>query len=334
MITGEDRELFARGLRDACASRTGAALDDALDALGWADALAADAQAAVSLLFEHQGRAGATSAALDRAMLAALDAGVGTGAGVGPDAGPDGGPPALVLPALGHEGPPGEVVGEGLVVRGLGTGALARARTAVVVAGSADGAHAVALDVADLAPRPVAGLDPALGLVAVVVDGVRGPASSGPAPAAWDDAVGVGRLALAHELVGASRAMLDLARTHALDRVQFGRPIAGFQAVRHRLAEALVAVEAADAAVAAGWGAATPPAAALAKAIAGRSARTVARHTQQVLAGIGFTTEHPLHTYVRRVLVLDRLLGDSRRLTRRLGEDVLRTRRLPPIVPL
>jgi alkylation response protein AidB-like acyl-CoA dehydrogenase len=146
--------------------------------------------------------------------------------------------------------------------------------------------------------------------------------------------VGVGRLALAHELVGASRAMLDLARIHALERVQFGRPIAGFQAVRHRLAEALVAVEAADAAVAAGWDAATPPAAALAKAIAGRSARTVARHAQQVLAGIGFTTEHPLHTYVRRVLVLDRLLGDSRRLTQRLGEDVLRTRRLPPILPL
>ena len=41
--------------------------------------------------------------------------------------------------------------------------------------------------------------------------------------------------------------MLDLARTHALERVQFGRPIARFQAVRHRLAEALVAVEALDA---------------------------------------------------------------------------------------
>jgi alkylation response protein AidB-like acyl-CoA dehydrogenase len=75
-------------------------------------------------------------------------------------------------------------------------------------------------------------------------------------------------------------------------------------------------------------------AAAMAKAIAGRSARTVARHCQQVLAGIGFTTEHPLHTYVRRVLVLDRLLGDAVSLTRRLGDDVLRTRRLPPMLPL
>ena len=72
----------------------------------------------------------------------------------------------------------------------------------------------------------------------------------------------------------------------------------------------------------------------MAKAIAGRSSRTVARHCQQVLAGIGFTTEHPLHRYVRRVLVLDRLLGDSRSLTVALGEDLLRTRQVPALLPL
>ena len=48
----------------------------------------------------------------------------------------------------------------------------------------------------------------------------------------------------------------------------------------------------------------------MAKAVAGRQARTTARHCQQVLAGIGFTTEHPLHHYVRRTLVLDALLGE------------------------
>ncbi|HEX6416952.1 MAG TPA: acyl-CoA dehydrogenase family protein, partial [Acidimicrobiales bacterium] len=134
--------------------------------------------------------------------------------------------------------------------------------------------------------------------------------------------------------VGAARAMLDLARQHALERVQFGRPIAGFQAVRHRLAETLVAVEAADAALAGAWDDGSPFAAGVAKAVAGRSARTAARHCQQVLAGIGFTTEHPLHRYVRRVLVLDRLLGDARTLTRRLGEDLLAARALPSILPL
>jgi len=72
----------------------------------------------------------------------------------------------------------------------------------------------------------------------------------------------------------------------------------------------------------------------MAKALAGRGARTAARHCQQVLAGIGFTTEHPLHRYVRRVLVLDQLLGDTRSLTHRLGDDVLATRRLPALLPL
>ena len=73
---------------------------------------------------------------------------------------------------------------------------------------------------------------------------------------------------------------------------------------------------------------------AMAKASAGRSARTAARHCQQVLAGIGFTTEHPLHRSVRRVLVLDGLFGSARTLTAALGEDLLATRQLPPLLPL
>jgi hypothetical protein len=333
MITGEDRDLFERGLAHATSAHAGAgsgaasgeALDAALDDLGWTDALGVDRQTAVSLLFEHQGRACAVSSALDQVMLTSLDLDPSVTA-------------AVVLPPLGRSDPPGEVVGEGLVVRGFGTGGLARSETALVVsAGGADGPVAVVVDTVDLAPRPVSGLDPTLGLIEVAADGMRAPArspASAPSPASWNEAVAAGRLALAHELVGASRAMLDLARTHAVERIQFGRPIGSFQAVRHRLAEALVAIEAADAAVGAGWDAGTPVAAAMAKALAGRSARTVARHAQQVLAGIGFTTEHPLHRYVRRTLVLDRLLGDARTLTDQVGTEVLRTRHLPPMLPL
>ena len=143
-----------------------------------------------------------------------------------------------------------------------------------------------------------------------------------------------GQLALTHELIGASRAMLALARDHAVERIQFDQPIARFQAVRHRLADAFVAVESAATAVDAAWDDGSPLAAATAKAIAGRSARLVARHCQQVLAGIGFTTEHPLHRYVRRVLVLDSLFGDARSLTRAVGDELLRTRQLPPMLAL
>ena len=72
----------------------------------------------------------------------------------------------------------------------------------------------------------------------------------------------------------------------------------------------------------------------MAKAFAGRSARTVARHCQQVLAGIGFTTEHPLHRSVRRTIVLDQLLGAGSLLTRSLGTDIAAGRhRSPPPSP-
>jgi hypothetical protein len=128
-----------------------------------------------------------------------------------------------------------------------------------------------------------------------------------------------GRRALGWWLVGSSRAMLALARQHALDRVQFGRPIAGFQAVRHRLAETLVAIEGAEATLELP-GADNPDLTALlAKAAAGKAALTAARHCQQVLAGIGFTAEHDLHRHVQRVLVLDGLLGSSRELTKKAG---------------
>jgi hypothetical protein len=176
--------------------------------------------------------------------------------------------------------------------------------------------------------RPVAGIDPSLEMVEVTGDLRASPSC------AWPAAVAAGQLALAHELVGASRAMLQLARDHAVERIQFGRPIAAFQAVRHRLAESLVAIEAADAALDAAWDVESERNAAMAKAVAGRSARTVARHCQQVLAGIGFTTEHPFHRYLRRSLVLDGLLGDARTLTAELGEQLLKTRQLPPPLPL
>ena len=128
-----------------------------------------------------------------------------------------------------------------------------------------------------------------------------------------------GRHALGWWLVGASRAMLSLARKHALDRVQFGKPVASFQAIRHRLAETLVAVEGAEATLQAAAAAPDELSFLLAKAAAGQAALTAARHCQQVLGGIGFTAEHELHRHVKRSLVLDGMLGSARELTREAG---------------
>lgn len=320
-MDAEERELFAKSLQRVTAGNTGASLDAALDELGWREALAADPRAAVSLLFASQGAAGATSSALDVVVLAAIGLDIDTDV-------------AVVLPRLGRTDPPGSVAAEGVAVGGLALAGLTNHDRAVVVAGVGEGCIAVAVDTADLELRTVNGLDPLLGLVEVTGAHVRATTRSDPPPVAWSTAMAAGQRALAHELVGASRAMLELARQHALERVQFGRPIASFQAVRHRLADSLVAIEAADGALSAAWDDGTPFTAALAKGVAGRSARTVSRHCQQVLAGIGFTTEHDLHVYARRVIVLDRLLGDSRSLTRRLGENLLASRSLPSILPL
>ena len=90
----------------------------------------------------------------------------------------------------------------------------------------------------------------------------------------------------------------------------------------------------AEAMLDAAWLDRSPGTAAMAKAVAGRQARNAARHCQQVLAGIGFTVEHPLHGYVRRTLVLDALLGTAASLTGALGRGLLDQRRLPPLLPL
>jgi alkylation response protein AidB-like acyl-CoA dehydrogenase len=152
-----------------------------------------------------------------------------------------------------------------------------------------------------------------------------------------------GRRALGWWLLGTGRAMLALARAHAVDRVQFGRPIASFQAVRHKLAETLVALDGAVAVLTAADEQASDPgngtgdvalASLLAKAAAGQAALTAARHCQQVLSGIGFTAEHLLHIHVKRALVLDGLLGSARELTREAGRRVIAEGVAPRLVQL
>jgi hypothetical protein len=313
-----ERALFENGIRRATEAGRGAALDAALDELGWLDALGADRATAVSVLFECQGAARATSAALDWLLAAAL--------------GTEGGHTAVVLPPLRLTRAPGQVDGNRCRVQGLGTEALGRSDTALVVAGTASGVSAFAVATEFLARRPVLGLDPALGLFEIT--GEFDARTADHESVDWAGAVAQGQLALGSELVGAARAMLELARVHALERIQFGRPIAAFQAVRHRLAEALVALEAAAALLDAVWDDPSPVTAGMAKAFAGRSARGAARHCQQVLAGLGFTTEHPLHLFIRRTLVLDQMLGAGSALTKHLGTDIVRSGALPPAFPL
>jgi alkylation response protein AidB-like acyl-CoA dehydrogenase len=129
--------------------------------------------------------------------------------------------------------------------------------------------------------------------------------------------------------------MIDLAVDHARSRVQFGQPIGSFQAVRNRLADAHVAREGAAAALEMAWDADDANLAGLlAKSLAGRAARIAATQCQQVLAGIGFTAEHPFHRFLARALVLDSVLGSAAELPKVIGAQLIAAGTIPRLVDL
>ncbi len=308
MDAGE-RALLEKTVRDALeGASTGA--DGVLTELGWLEMLAAEPRDAVDVVFTALGATSASASVLDDVLAVAL----------GLDPSPD---RAVLLPPFGSWTAPGTT--------GLATGRVGAGAELVVVS---DGGRRLALvPAANVVITPVHGVDPDAGWCVVRVED-PGRDTTALDAGVWEEAVAAGQRALAHQLSGACRTMLTLAREHAIERVQFGRPVVRFQAVRHRLAEALVAIEALDATVTAAWDEPGPMTAALAKASAGRAARTVARHCQQVLAGIGFTTDHPFHRYLKRTLVLEGVLGGADDLVTALGHTLVATRTAPTLVDL
>ena len=124
--------------------------------------------------------------------------------------------------------------------------------------------------------------------------------------------------ALALEAAGIAQRALEVAVEHARTREQFGRPIGVYQAVSHPLATTYVEAELARSlAYWAAWCVAEgddqlPVAAAAAKSYAGDVAVAACERAIQVLGGIGFTWEHPLHTYYKRALWIQAHGGYSR----------------------
>ena len=126
------------------------------------------------------------------------------------------------------------------------------------------------------------------------------------------------RVGLAAEHVGMIEAMLDLTRTHLMQRHQFGRQLASFQVIKHRLADVLVDLERARSA--ARYAAAVfdqdPFSAELPSAVAAAvctdAVIRVAHETVQLHGGIGFTWEHPAHYFLRRALGDEAAFGPAR----------------------
>ena len=123
-------------------------------------------------------------------------------------------------------------------------------------------------------------------------------------------------VALAAEQVGGAQECLEMAVQYAKDRVQFGRPIGSFQAIKHKCADMLLEVESAkSAAYYAGWCAAElndelPSVACLAKSYCSEAYFHTTAENIQIHGGIGFTWEHPAHLYFKRAKSSELLFGD------------------------
>ena len=123
-------------------------------------------------------------------------------------------------------------------------------------------------------------------------------------------------VALAAEQVGGAQRVLEMSVEYAKHRIQFGRPIGSFQAIKHKCADMLLEVESAkSAAYYAGWAAAEdndelPVTACLAKAYCSEAYFHAAAENIQIHGGIGFTWDHDAHLYFKRAKSSELILGD------------------------
>jgi alkylation response protein AidB-like acyl-CoA dehydrogenase len=156
-------------------------------------------------------------------------------------------------------------------------------------------------------------------------------ADSGEAARVIEHALHVGSVLLAVEQVGAAQHLLDLAVEYAKSRLQFGRPIGSFQAVKHRLADVMVDIEhARSAAYHAIWALTDGSddatlAASIAQATASAAFVRAATDAIQTLGGIGFTWEHQAHLYFKRATTDAALLGSAEQHRSRVADLVLDT---------
>jgi alkylation response protein AidB-like acyl-CoA dehydrogenase len=128
---------------------------------------------------------------------------------------------------------------------------------------------------------------------------------------------------LAVEQVGAASRCLDLTVAYTKDRVQFGRPIGSFQALKHRMSDLFVKISAARSIVNDAVADPTPTNASLARFMATEAFNAVAAEAIQMHGGIAITWEHDIQLYFKRAHGSAQLLGPAREHLRRLEAEVL-----------
>lgn len=177
--------------------------------------------------------------------------------------------------------------------------------------------------------EPEIGVDPTRRAGRVVLEeaGVAADARlAGRGLESWRATLVRGYVALAAEAVGAAQAVLSRTRDYAVERIQFGRPIGSFQAVKHPLVNVMLAVESARSLV---YGAAAALDSApdhaeiyarMAKAAATDALAFAVDRGVQLHGGYGFTWDCDVHFYFKRSLWNAAVLGDARHHRRHVGD--------------
>ncbi|EFG77616.1 acyl-CoA dehydrogenase, C-terminal domain protein [Mycobacterium parascrofulaceum ATCC BAA-614] len=164
--------------------------------------------------------------------------------------------------------------------------------------------------------QPVVTMDPTRRLARVTPAGTE---EIGADPGIVDAAA----ILLTAEQIGAAERCLELTVEYTKNRVQFGRPIGSFQALKHRMADLYVTIAAAKAVVAEACDAPGPTNAATARLAATEALCAAAAEGIQLHGGIAITWEHDMHLYFKRAHGSAHLLGTPQQLLARLEAEVL-----------
>jgi alkylation response protein AidB-like acyl-CoA dehydrogenase len=187
---------------------------------------------------------------------------------------------------------------------------------------------AVAADADGLTREPLATLDRTRKVARLRFDDspARLIGTDGEAGTGLDRTFDLALVALAAEQVGAAQRCLDMAVGYAKERIQFGRAIGSFQAVKHRCADMLILVEGARSAALhaaqSASGEQLSVAASVAKMASSEAFLQVALDNMRIHGGVGFTWEHDAHLYVRRAKATELIFGSPDHHAQRLADLV------------
>jgi alkylation response protein AidB-like acyl-CoA dehydrogenase len=264
------------------------------------------------------GQAALACRALDDAGLAAdVAEAVAAGSAIAVPAVPDPGEAAVRAAA----GPDGSLILNGQVPVVIGALSAGHVLVAADLAGGAPVLALVGTDAEGLGRTARTSLDITRDFASVTFDGVRAPAEAWAevSPDVLESLAGALALHHAADAVGAAERLLAMTVRYVGERQQFGRVVGGFQAVKHHCANMAVDVESARVTVRAAARALDGADAgerrvriAEAAAVAGEACSRVAGTALQLHGGMGFTWEHDLHLYLRRIKTGELLGGTPR----------------------